>query len=278
VRILLIGDIVGKPGQRIVVQSVKELKRQRRLDLVIANAENLADGSGLTPAGYRKLIEAGVDCVTLGDHIYRRKEIAGVLEKESRIVKPANFPASAPGLAWTVVTAANQVPVLVFSLLGRVFMRPVDCPFTAADRVLQEAPPDVLVRVLDFHAEATGDKQLMGRHLEGRVSAVLGTHTHVATADEQLLPGGTAFQCDVGMTGPHDSILGREVDRVLRTTLTFRPTSFHVAQNDVRLCGTIVDVDETTGRATGIERLVVTAAEAQDLAAANQPPDGQPAD
>ncbi|MCO6454511.1 MAG: YmdB family metallophosphoesterase [Pirellulaceae bacterium] len=270
-RILLIGDIVGKPGKGIVVRAVAGLRRQRQLDLVIANAENAADGSGLTPALYRQLIAAGVDCVTLGDHIYRRKEICDVLEHESRIVKPANFPAEAPGRPWTVVPSSGGVPVAVFSLLGRVFMRPVDCPWTAADRVLAEIPADVQVRVLDFHAEATGDKQLMGRYLDGRVSAVLGTHTHVATADEQLLPGGTAFQCDVGMTGPHDSILGRDVQRVLHTTLTFRPITFHVASDDVRLCGTIVDVDEQTGRATGIERLVLTAAEAEQLAEGGKP-------
>jgi calcineurin-like phosphoesterase len=151
------------------------------------------------------------------------------------------------------------IPVGVFCLLGRVYMRPVDCPFQAADRVLQEMPDTVRVRVLDFHAEATSDKQLMGRYLDGRVSAVLGTHTHVATADEQVFPGGTAFQCDVGMTGPFESIIGRRIDRVLETTLTFHPTQFQVAGGDVRLCGTIVDVAPETGRATGIQRLTVAA-------------------
>ena len=257
-RILLIGDIVGKPGQRIVADAMKDLKQRYRLDVVIANAENADDGSGLSPASYRKLIAAGVDCITLGDHIYRRKEIRQILESESRVVKPANYPAAAPGRSWTVITTEGGEQVAVFSLMGRIFMRPVDCPWTAADRVLQEIPADVKLRILDFHAEATGDKQLMGRYLDGRVTAVLGTHTHVATADEQLLPGGTAFQCDVGMTGPHESILGRRIDRVLETTITFHPTSFYVAKNDVRLCGTIVEADPSSGRAVGIERLVVT--------------------
>ena len=264
-RILLIGDIVGKPGLKIVTQSLAGLRKRESLDLVIANAENSADGSGIAPSIYKKLIAAGVDCITLGDHIYRRSEICSVLEGESNILKPANYPPQAPGKTWAVVSSAAGVKVAVFSLLGRVFMRPVDCPFLAADRVLAEIPAEVKVRVLDLHAEATSDKQLMGRYLDGKVSAVLGTHTHVATADEQILPGGTAFQCDVGMTGPHDSILGRRIDRVLETTTTFQPTQFDVATGDVRLCGAIVDVDESTGRATAIRRLVVTECELPDL-------------
>ena len=254
-RILLIGDIVGKPGYRIVVDTIESLRDQQHLDLIVANAENAADGSGITPAIYQELIKAGVDCITLGDHVYRRKEIASILSTETNILKPANFPDTAPGCCWTVVSSRHGIPVGVFCLLGRVYMRPVDCPFVAADRVLEEMPAEVRVRLLDFHAEATSDKQLMGRYLDGRVSAVLGTHTHVATADEQIFPGGTAFQCDVGMTGPHESIIGRRIDRVLTTTLTFCPTDFHVAKADVRLCGTIVEVDPETGRAIAIQRL-----------------------
>lgn len=264
-RILLIGDVVGKPGVKMVTQAVPGLRKRESLDLVIVNAENSADGSGIAPSIYKKLMGAGVDCITLGDHIYRRSEICPVLQEESNIVKPANYPPQAPGKTWAVVKAASGVPVAVFSLMGRVFMRPVDCPFLAADRVLAEIPAEVKVRVLDMHAEATSDKQLMGRYLDGQVSAVLGTHTHVTTADEQIFPGGTAFQCDVGMTGPHDSILGRRIDRVRETTITFQPTQFDVATGDVRLCGTIVDVDETTGRATNIRRLVVTESELPSL-------------
>jgi len=270
-RILLIGDIVGKPGERIVTRALPGLRKRESLDLVIANAENAADGSGLAPSIYRKLIAAGVDCVTLGDHIYRRSEIAGVLASADNIVKPANFPATAPGKPWCVVKAGDGTPVAVVSLLGRVFMRPVDCPWAAADRVLAEIPTEVKVRVVDFHAEATSDKQLMGRYLDGRVTAVLGTHTHVTTADEQLFPGGTAFQCDVGMTGPHASILGRRIDRVLETTLSFQPTQFEVAVGDVRLCGTIVEADAATGLATAIRRLVLTESDAEDLAPAAAP-------
>lgn len=271
-RILLIGDIVGKPGQRIVTQTLPALRQREGIDLVVANAENALDGSGLSPSIYRKLLAAGVDCITLGDHIYRRNEICSVLASENNIVKPANYPPRAPGKNWVVVTAASGEQVAVFSLLGRVFMKPVDCPFQAAERVLAEIPAEVKIRLLDFHAEATSDKQLMGRMLDGRVSAVLGTHTHVTTADEQILPGGTAFQCDVGMTGPHESILGRRIDRVLETTITFQPTQFDVATGDVQLHGTLVDVDSATGRATAIRRLVVKQEEADTLVAPAKTP------
>jgi len=266
VRLLLIGDIVGKPGRQIVARAVRGLVQAEQLDLVVANGENAAGGSGLTPANYHELIAAGVDCITLGDHIYRRREIADVLQSQPNIVKPANFPATAPGREMAIVRARNGVEVAVFSLLGRVFMRPVDCPWAAADRLLAALGEKVKVILLDFHAEATSDKQLMGRYLDGRVSAVLGTHTHVPTADERILPGGTAFQCDVGLTGPIESILGRRIDRVLESTLTFNPTHFEVAADDVRLMGTIVDVDPDTGRATAIRRISVTQSEADGLA------------
>jgi metallophosphoesterase (TIGR00282 family) len=266
VRLLLIGDIVGKPGRQIVLRAVPGLRIEEQLDLIVANAENVAGGSGLTPAIYHELISAGVDCLTMGDHIYRRREIYPVLQTEPRIVKPANYPSEAPGRDYAVVRTRSNHRVGVLSLLGRVFMPPVDCPFRAADRVLTEMPEDVKLILLDFHAEATSDKQIMGRYLDGRVTAVLGTHTHVPTADEQILPGGTAFQCDVGMTGPHESILGRRMDRVMETTKTFRPTQFEVASEDVRLTGTIVDANPETGRATAIRRLSVNQAEAHRLA------------
>jgi metallophosphoesterase (TIGR00282 family) len=270
VRLLLIGDIVGKPGRQIVVRSLHGLVQERAIDLVVANAENCAGGSGLTPANYQELIAAGVDCITLGDHIYRRREIVPILNSQTNIVKPANYPRDAPGHEFAVVRARNGVEVAVVSLLGRIFMRPVDCPWTAVDRVLAGLPSGIKVILVDFHAEATSDKQLMGRYLDGRCSAVLGTHTHVPTADETILPGGTAFQCDVGMTGPFDSVLGRRVDNVLETTLTFNPTHYDVATGDVRLLGTLVDVDPETGRATAIERLLVLQTDADRLAAARK--------
>ena len=256
VKILFLGDIVGRPGHRLVTERLPEIRQQHALDAVIVNAENAAGGSGLTPTIYRKLIEAGVDGITLGDHIYRRKEIYSILENEANIVKPANFPAAAPGKPWAVIEAGGERIGLI-SLLGRVFMRPVDCPFAAAERVLAELPDDVRLIVVDMHAEATSDKQLLGRVLDGRVTAVLGTHTHVPTADERILPGGTAFQCDVGMCGPYDSILGRQVERIMETTLTFRPTYFDVASDDVRLCGAILEADPATGKASSIERFLL---------------------
>lgn len=270
-RLLFIGDIVGKPGRTIVKQTVQPLKQIEQLDLVIANAENSAGGSGLTPSNYKELTEAGVDGITLGDHVFRRREIYKVLEEQTNIVRPANLPDDAPGRRWSIIRAPSGVDVAIACGLGQLFMRPIDSPWRAADRLLAEIPTDIKVRLFDFHAEATSEMQQMGRHLDGRVSAVLGTHTHVATADECIYPGGTAFQCDVGMTGPHDSIIGRRVDRVLESTLTSRPVPFDVATGDVRLNGTIVDIDETSGHATAIRRLCVTQERADEMVAEFKP-------
>lgn len=253
-RIVLIGDIVGKPGMIAACTAVPML-RQAGCDLIVANAENAADGTGLTVKQYEQLVAAGVDAITLGDHIYKKREIEKSLRLQSNIVKPANFPDKAPGKDHCIVRTSDGVPVAVLSLLGRVFMRPVNCPFEAADRVLASLPESVKLRLVDMHGEATSDKQAMGYYLAGRVTAVLGTHTHVPTADEQILSGGTAFQCDVGMTGPHRSILGREIEPVLRTTLTFDPNTFHVATGDVRVSATWLDADTSTGRAVRIGRL-----------------------
>ncbi len=264
-RFLFIGDIVGRPGRDIVTRAVPGLVVRERLDLVIANAENAAGGSGLTPNIYRALVAAGVDAITLGDHVYRRREIHSVLENEDNIVRPANLPSEAIGRQWTVVTARDGTQVALFCILGQLFMKPADNPWRCADRILAEVPSDVRVRFLDFHVEATSEAQLMGRYLDGQVTAVLGTHTHVPTADECVLPGGTAFQADVGMTGPYESILGRRIDRVMETTLTANPTQFEVASKDVRLGGAIVEVDPDTGQATSLERLCVRESELQEL-------------
>jgi len=270
-RILFIGDIVGRPGRDIVVQALPGLKIRHQINLVVANAENAAGGSGLTPTIYRKLIDGGIDAITLGDHVYRRKEIYSVLENEDNIVRPANLPEEAVGRKWSVVTASDGTPVAILCLLGQLFMKPVDNPWRTADIILGQVPTDVKVRFVDFHAEATSEAQLMGRYLDGKVAAVLGTHTHVPTADECLLPGGTAFQCDVGMTGPYESILGRRIDRVMETTLTANPTQFEVANDDPRLCGTLVEVDASTGLATGIERICVTLSDLPELEALAAP-------
>jgi metallophosphoesterase (TIGR00282 family) len=263
-RVLFIGDIVGQPGVQMVVRAVPWLRDHERLDLVVANAENAAGGSGLTPALYRRLRQAGVDAITLGDHIYKKQEIIDTMAEDAPLCKPANFPAEAPGRELALVPSRDGTLVGVFTLLGRLYMRPVDCPFHAADRVLKQCEGRTRLILLDMHGEATGEKALMGRYLDGRVSAVIGTHTHVATADERILPGGTAFLTDAGMTGPYDSILGRRVDRVLHTTLTFVPTSFDVATGDPRLAGVVLELEPETGKAITIQRIMVTA---QELAA-----------
>jgi metallophosphoesterase (TIGR00282 family) len=261
-RLLFFGDIVGSPGLALVRRAAPLLRARERLDVIIANAENVAGGAGITPGQYRHLRAAGIDAVTLGDHVYKKFDIADLLaEPTEPIVKPANFPAIAPGKDHALITAANGTRIAVITLLGRTYMRPVDCPFTAVDRVLATLPPDVKVIVVDMHAEATADKYLMAHHLKGRVTAVLGTHTHVPTADEQIMTGGTAFQCDVGMCGPYDGILGRRVDPVLATAVSFVPHSFEVSSGDVRLAGAIIDCDSTTGRPTTIRRVMWNEAE-----------------
>jgi metallophosphoesterase (TIGR00282 family) len=256
-RLLFLGDVVGPPGLNFLVRALPLVVAREAVDLVVANAENAAGGSGLTASAYRRMRAAGVDLVTLGDHAYKKAEVIPTLEAEERVCRPANFPPEAPGKEFALASARDGTPVAAFCVLGRTYMRPVDCPFHAADRVLAALAGRAKVVVVDAHAEATAEKYLLGHHLKGRVSAVLGTHTHVPTADEQVLPGGTAFVCDVGMTGPYDSILGRRVDRVLHTTVTFIPTPFDVATGDPRLAGALVDVDPATGRASAVRRLML---------------------
>lgn len=256
-RFLFIGDIVGAPGVALTRKLVPLLRQREGLDFVVANAENATNGSGCTPRDYRNLRAAGIDAVTLGDHIYKKFEIADVLRSATEpVCRPANYPPTSPGRDFAGFVV-NGVGVAVVSLMGRTYMRAVDCPFLAADRVLAQLAGAARVVVVDVHAEATADKYLLANHLRGRVTAVLGTHTHVPTADEQVFPEGTAFQCDVGMTGPYDSILGRRIDRVLSHAVHFTPAPFDVAENDVRLAGAIVDCDPDTGRATGIRRVMV---------------------
>jgi 2',3'-cyclic-nucleotide 2'-phosphodiesterase len=260
-RILFIGDIVGTPGVQFVRRAVPLMRARDGIDLVVANAENASGGSGMYPNTLRQLKAAGIDAFTMGDHIYKKADLISSMEAGEPVVKPANLPAAAPGRDHVIVPSKSGAPVAVACLLGRTYMRPVDCPFQAVDRVLAGLPAEVHCVLVDAHAEATADKYLLAHHLKGRVSAVLGTHTHVQTADERILPEGTAFICDVGMTGPYDGILGRRADRVLSTTITFVPTPFDVATGDVRLGGAIVDLDEVTGKATAIRRAMVTEAD-----------------
>jgi 2',3'-cyclic-nucleotide 2'-phosphodiesterase len=263
--ILFIGDVVGSPGRKIVSQALPRLIRLWDLGLVVCNAENAAGGSGMTIKCHEELEEAGVDVFTLGDHAYRKDEVFTLFDRSDRLLRAANYPHDSPGGESVVVEAKDGTSVGVFTIMGRTFMKPVDDPFRAADRVLADIQRRAKVIIVDHHAEATSDKQLLGRYLDGRVSAVLGTHTHVATADEQILPNGTAYQTDVGMTGPYDSILGRRYDRVLASTLTNVPHHYDVASGDPRLCGALVMVDTVSGKALEIRRVSVNQEETQRL-------------
>jgi metallophosphoesterase (TIGR00282 family) len=257
-RILCLGDIVGRPGRQVVHQCLPALARQRQIDLVIANAENIAGGSGITANLFQKVRAYGVDVVTLGDHAFRKADIVSMLNASERIVRPANLSTAAAGRGFTLLTTNSGVQVAVFSLLGRIYMNlPADDPFAAADRVLSQIPRNVNVCVCDMHAEATSEKVAMGHWLDGRCSMIFGTHTHVPTADARVLPGGSAYISDVGMCGPYDSVLGRRKDRVLKYMTTSMPQPFDVATGDVRLCGAIAEIDAETGRAISMERVEV---------------------
>ena len=276
VTILCVGDVVGKPGRRLLAEHLPVLTRQRGIDLVVCNAENVAGGSGLTPQYFRKLLHYGVDVVTLGDHVYRRREIATVLAESDRIVRPANISAQAAGKTWTVVpTKSGNCRVAVACVLGQLYMGGNDSPWAAVDRLLDEMPAEVKVRVIDFHAQASGEKIAMGWHCDGRVSVVFGTHTHVPTADARVLEKGAAYISDVGMTGPYDGVLGRRKDRVLYALTTNMPAPFDVATGDPRLCAALAVVDETTGKALSIERIEVAGLKDPDAETDNGPEEGK---
>lgn len=258
VNILCVGDVVGRPGRYVLSQSLPKLIKDHEVECVICNAENAAGGSGLTPQLYEKFLRYGVDVITLGDHVFKRQDLIPILSTSNRVVRPANLPPTAPGRDWILYETRSGHRIAVLTLLGRLYMRfHADCPFRAVDSILAKIPPDVKMVVVELHAEATSEKIAMGWHLDGRVSFLFGTHTHVATADERILPNGTAYITDLGMTGPHDSVLGRRKDRVLRTLITTVPTPFDVAEGDPRLCGALVRLDPATGRAEHVERISV---------------------
>ncbi len=256
-KVIVIGDIVGKPGRKALLASLKRLKEQHEAEFVVANAENAAEGAGIVPRVGDEILGAGVDVMTSGNHIYDKKDVIKYIENEPRLLRPANYASDTPGRGVWLGSTQSGTPVAVINVQGRVFMPPTDCPFKTADRLIAEIGNRASVIIVDHHAEATSEKQAMGRYLDGRVSVVVGTHTHVQTADEQVLPGGTAYITDLGMTGPYDSIIGVESHLVINRFLRGMPTRFETATGDARLCGVVVDIDERTGKAVGIERLQV---------------------
>jgi len=278
-RALLVGDVVGKAGRRALAVALPGLLKDRSIDVVLVNGENAAGGSGITPPIFEELRALGADVVTMGDHIYRKKEVVPLLKESDRILRPANLPAEAVGRGWTVLESQSGFPFAVVSLLGRTFMKPAECPFHAVDKILEEIGERARLIFVDLHAEATSDKIAMGWHLDGRVTAVCGTHTHVQTADERILPKGTAYLTDLGMTGPHDGVLGRKKEKILSVLLTGMPTYFDVATDDLRVSGALVTADTETGRATAIERISIPIAKPTGKEAAEpaEPPEpGEP--
>jgi 2',3'-cyclic-nucleotide 2'-phosphodiesterase len=264
IRILAIGDVVGRPGRQVVHQKLPALVRDKKIDLVIANGENIAGGSGITQNLFHKLRSYGVDVVTLGDHVFKKADIIPTMASSERLVRPANLSPDAAGRGYTIVTTNSGVQVAVAVVLGRIFMSlPADDPFAACNRVLNQIPPSVKVRVVEVHCEATSEKVALGYFLDGRASLVFGTHTHIPTADAKILSQGTGYITDVGMCGPYDSVLGRRKDRVIKFMSTNMPAPFDVATHDVRLCGVLVEVDEATGKTLSIERIEVVGANSE---------------
>ena len=257
--ILCIGDIVGRPGRRILADKLKPLVEELDIGCVIANAENAAGGSGLTPQIYAKLLRYGANLITLGDHTYRKREIIQTLETEDNIARPANISEHAAGRGFALYKTPNGPTVAVVSLIGRLFMKPADCPYNAIDKILPQLQQQADIVIVDFHAEATSEKIAMGYHLDGRVSCVFGTHTHVVTADENILPGGTAYITDIGMTGSSDSVLGRGAESVLKSFRTRMPVPFEIATDSVKISAILVTVDSSSKKADRIKRISVSA-------------------
>lgn len=251
--ILFVGDIFAAPGRRIVVDHLRDIVDTNRIDLTIANAENAAGGFGITPSIAEELFALGVDVLTSGNHVWDKRELYDYLDRQPRLLRPANY-SCVPGHGVVALRARNGVECAVINLQGRTYMPNTDCPFRKADEILNGLGPAVKVRFVDFHAEVTSEKIAMGWYLDGRVSAVVGTHTHVPTADTRILPGGTAYQTDCGMTGPYRSVIGVETEIVIRRFLTALPVRMEAARHGAELHSVIVDVDESSGKARAIRR------------------------
>jgi hypothetical protein len=255
-RLLFLGDVVGRPGRRALGRVVPRLVAKEAVQFVIANCENASGGKGIDPGSAEELYAAGVDVLTSGNHVWQNRQIIEYMRETDRLLRPLNFPRGVPGIGWTVQRARRSAATVgVVNLIGRVFMGPADCPFHAAREAVEELHRKTPVILVDMHAEATSEKVGMGRFLDGKVSAVVGSHTHVQTADEMIFPGGTAHLTDAGMCGPVDSILGVKTEQVLQRFLTQMPVRFEVASGPVVVEGALIDVDETSGRATAIRRV-----------------------
>src|SRR5690349_24563700 len=252
-KILFIGDIFAAPGRRIVADHLQDIVETNAIDLAVANAENAAGGFGITPSVAEELFALGLDVLTSGNHVWDKREVYDYFERQPRLLRPANYP-DAPGRGVIVVRARNGVDCAVLNLQGRTYMPPTDCPFRKADRLLTDLDPAVKVRFVDFHAEVTSEKMAMGWYLDGRVSAMVGTHTHVPTADTRILPGGTAYQTDCGMTGPYRSVIGVETETILQRFLSGLPVRMEAAKHGAELHSVIIDVDEETGKARAVRR------------------------
>lgn len=254
-KILFIGDIVGSPGREAIKTLVAPLKQELGIDFVIANAENASGGSGITAKVAVELFASGVDVLTSGDHIWKKPEIFELINQEERILRPLNFPSGAPGRGAKVFKGKNGAKVGVINVNGRVFMDALECPFKTALKAVEELAAETKIIIVDIHAEATSEKIALGWYLDGKVSAIFGTHTHIQTADEKILPQGTAYITDVGMTGPYDSVIGRRVEDVLTRFLSSIPVRFQVAEGNIQLHGALVEIDEATGKARSILRI-----------------------
>ncbi|MCR4409345.1 MAG: TIGR00282 family metallophosphoesterase [Candidatus Saccharicenans sp.] len=261
--VLFIGDLIGRPGRRALARFLPELRKKYQPDLVVANGENASGGNGLTEETGKELFFQ-VDVLTSGNHIWDKKEVLNYMEKEPRLLRPANYPAANPGHGYYIYQSEKGVRAAVVNLQGRVFMEPIDCPFLAADRLLGEIIPITPIVIIDFHAEATSEKQALGWYLNGRVSAVIGTHTHTPTADERLLPGGTAYITDVGMAGGLNSVIGMKPEQALQRFLTSRPQRFEPATDGLMLSAVYIDIDPASGRALNIKRELLTEVQSED--------------
>jgi len=267
-RVLFIGDLFGRPGRELARRAIPALRRRHAIDLVVANVENAAGGFGVTRDIAETLLDDGIDVMTTGNHVWDRKEVLDYIGLEPRLLRPANLPAGAPGRGRYVARPATGEPVAVINIMGRVFMAPNDDPFAVVLREIEAVRTEARVILVDMHAEATSEKVAMGWHLDGRVTAVIGTHTHVQTADERVLPGGTAYITDVGMTGPHDSVIGIETSAALGRFISGMPGKFEAATGNARMQAVLVTADPVTGRATAIERLNLAARDIEALVAA----------